>query len=59
MKEEEGNRKPRGESGRLKLTNLKLKTPPRRPEGRGIGILPMIPPDNIGRMPMPLRMLKT
>jgi hypothetical protein len=32
MKEEEGNRKPRGESGRLKLTNLKLKTPPKRPE---------------------------
>jgi len=52
----------KGETGEQRVRMLKtykLKTPPRRPEGRGIGILPMIPPDNIGRMPMPLRMLKT
>ena len=32
----EGEIKPRGESGRLKLTYLKLKTPPTKPEsGKG------------------------
>ena len=56
----EGEIKPEhGESGCLKLTYLKLKTPPTKPERAWHRHPADDPPDNIGRMPMPLRTLKT